>query len=106
MLAFATGEGYDIQPNSRKPFHGYYFRMLHKQGSHAQGGAKDYLANGQMVNGFAFVAYPAEYAISGIMTFMVNQNDVVYEKNLGKTTVEAATTMDEFDPDNSWTHLD
>jgi len=102
LVAFATGEGYSAQAKSHEPFHGYYYRMLKRQGKHAQGGAKDYLSDGKMVRGFAFVAYPAEYGNSGIMTFIVNQNGVVYQKDLGKNTRETASAMTEFDPDNSW----
>ncbi|HXW92548.1 MAG TPA: DUF2950 domain-containing protein [Terriglobales bacterium] len=105
LVAFATSEGYDVQRNSHEPFHGYYFRMLHKQGAHAQGGAKDYVVDGKMVNGFAFVAYPAEYGKSGIMTFIINQNGMTYQKDLGKSTVEAASVMNEFDPDDTWSSV-
>jgi hypothetical protein len=103
MVAFATDEGYSVKPNARAPFHGYNFRMLKKQGSHTPGGAKDYVVDGKMVNGFAFVAYPAEYGNSGVMTFMINQDGVLLQKDLGKTTTEIATAMDAFDPDNTWT---
>jgi len=106
LVAFATSEGYDVQRNSHAPFHGYYFRMLHKQGAHAQGGAKDYFVDGKMVNGFAFVAYPAEYGKSGIVTFIVNQNGMIYQKDLAKNTVEAASAMDEFDPDDTWSSVE
>ncbi len=84
-------------------FHGYYFRILKKQGSHAPGGVKDYVVDGKMVGGFAFVAYPAEYGNSGVMTFIINQDGVLLQKDLGKTTKETATAMAEFDPDPSWT---
>src|SRR6202008_1032093 len=67
LAAFATTEGYSAKPDSHMPFHGYYFHMLSRQGSHAQGGAKDYVLDGKMVGGFAFVAYPAEYRNSGVM---------------------------------------
>jgi len=77
--------------------------MLKKQGSHTLGGAKDYVVDGKMVNGFAFVAYPAEYGNSGVMTFMINQDGVLLQKDLGKTTTEIATAMDAFDPDSTWT---
>jgi len=106
LVAFATGEGYSAQPQSHEPFHGYYFRMLNGQGKHAQGGAKDYLSDGKMVRGFAFVAYPAEYGNSGIMTFIINQNGVVYQKDLGKDTSETASAMTEFDPDDTWTPVE
>jgi len=107
LVAFATDEGYSAKPasssTSRAPFHGYNFRILTKQGSHAPGGAKDYVVNGSMVGGFAFVAYPAEYGNSGVMTFIINQDGVLLQKDLGKTTTEIASVMNEFDPDNSWT---
>ena len=103
LVAFATDEGYSAKPNAHTPFHGYYFHILTKQGEHAPGGAKDYLVDGKMVGGFAFVAYPAEYGNSGVMTFIVNQNGVVLQKDLGKTTAEIAAAMTQFDPDDSWT---
>jgi hypothetical protein len=102
LAAFATKEGYSLKPDSHAPFHGYYFHMLTRQGSHAPGGAKDYVVNGKMTGGFAFVAYPAEYRNSGVMTFMINQDDVLLQKDLGKTTTETAAAMAEFDPDSSW----
>ncbi len=102
LVAFATTEGYSAKPNSHVPFHGYYFHMLNRQGGHAQGGAKDYVVDGEMVGGFAFVAYPAEYGNSGVMTFMINQDGVLLQKDLGKTTVETAAAMGEFDPDTGW----
>lgn len=102
LVAFATREGYSAQAKSHEPFHGYYFRILNRQGRHAQGGAKNYLADGKMVRGFAFVAYPAEYGNSGIMTFIINQNGVLYQKDLGKNTKEVASAMTEFDPDKTW----
>ena len=93
LVAFATAEGYSAKPNAHVPFHGYYFQMLTKQGSHARGGAKDYVVNGKMVGGFALVAYPAEYGNSGIMTFIINQDGALFQKNLGKTTTEAASNF-------------
>jgi hypothetical protein len=102
LLAYATKEGYSVKPDAHQPFHGYYFHMLDRQGSHAPGGAKDYLTGGKMVGGFAFVAYPAEYGNSGVMTFIMNQDGVLLQKDLGKTTTETASAMTEFDPDASW----
>lgn len=102
LVAFATGEGYSIKPDSHQPFHGYFFRMLDKQGPAAEGGAKDYLVNGKMTGGFAVVAYPAQYGDSGIMTFIINQAGIVYEKDLGKTTGQVAAIMTEFNPDKTW----
>ena len=105
LAAFATTEGYSVNPNSHMPFHGYFFHMLTRQGVHAPGGAKDYVVNGKMVGGFAFVAYPAEYGNSGIMTFIINQDGVLLQKDLGTTTTETATAMSEFDPDSSWSQV-
>jgi len=101
LVVFATTEGYEAKPDQHIPFHGYYFHMLNRQGSHAPGGAKDYVVNGTMIGGFAFVAYPAEYRNSGVMTFMINQDGVLLQKDLGKATADAAT-MTEFDPDPDW----
>jgi hypothetical protein len=77
--------------------------MLKGQTDKAPGGAKDYMVNGKMTGGFAFVAYPAEYGNSGVMTFIINQDGVLLQKDLGKTTTETATAMNAFDPDPSWT---
>jgi hypothetical protein len=103
LVASATTEGYSAKANARVPFHGYYFRILTRQGTHAQGGAKDYVVDGKMVGGFAFVAYPAEYRNSGVMTFIINQDGVLFQKDLGKTTAETAAAMSEFDPGDGWT---
>jgi hypothetical protein len=102
LAAFATAEGYTAKPEGHTAFHGYYFRMLKGQSDKAPGGAKDYVVNGKMTGGFAFVAYPAEYGNSGVMTFMINQDGVLLQKDLGKTTTETATAMSVFDPDPSW----
>jgi hypothetical protein len=79
--------------------------MLSRQGANAPGGAKDYLVDGKMAGGFAFVAYPAEYGNSGVMTFIINQDGVLLQKDLGKTTKETASAMTQFDPDASWTQV-
>jgi hypothetical protein len=105
LAAFATDEGYSVKPESRTPFYGYNFRMLKRQGSHAQGGAKDYIVDGKMAGGFAFVAYPAEYGNSGVMTFIINQDGVLLQKDLGKTTAETAAAMTEFDPGDGWSEV-
>jgi Protein of unknown function (DUF2950) len=102
LVAFATGEGYAAKPDSHVPFHGYYFHILTRQGSNAPGGAKDYVVDGKMVGGFAFVAYPAEYRNSGVMTFIINQDGVLLQKDLGKSTTDTATAMTEFNPDATW----
>jgi hypothetical protein len=103
LVAFATDEGYSVKANSHTPFHGYYFHMLDRQGSNAPGGAKDYVVDGKMVGGFAFVAYPAEYGNSGLMTFVINQDGLFLQKDLGKSTGQIAPAMTEFNPDASWT---
>src|SRR5215472_14999080 len=102
LAAFATSEGYAVKPDAHTPFHGYYFRMLQGQSAKAPGGAKRYMVNGKMTGGFAVVAYPAEYGNSGVMTFIINQNAFLLQKDLGKNTPETAAAMTEFDPDASW----
>jgi hypothetical protein len=100
----ATKQGYvdGLEDDSPEPFHGYYFKILKKQGEHAGGGAFDYVADGKMILGFALVAYPAKYGASGIMTFTVNQEGVIYEKDLGENTATGAASMTTFDPDDTW----
>ena len=100
LVARAAKEGYADADLS--PFHGYYFKILKGQGEHAQGGAYDYVVKGKMILGFALVAYPAEYGNSGIMTFIVNQEGIGYEKDLGKDTTRIAEKMKIFDPDKTW----
>lgn len=102
LVAFASSEGLKVKPDSHQPFHGYFFQILEKQGSDAKGGAKNYIVNGKMTGGFAVLAHPAQYGDSGIMTFMINQNGVMYEKDLGKTTDQVAVAITEFNPDKSW----
>ena len=102
LVAFATAEGYSAKPDAHVPFHGYYFHKLKGQTEKARGGAKNYVVDGKMTGGFGFVAYPVEYGNSGVMTFMINQDGVLLQKDLGKTTTETATAMSEFDPDTSW----
>jgi hypothetical protein len=103
LAAFATAEGYAAKPEGHTAFHGYYFRMLDGQTDKTPGGARDYIVNGKMSGGFALVAYPAEYGNSGVMTFIINQDGVLLQKDLGKTTTEAASAMTKFDPDSTWT---
>jgi hypothetical protein len=102
LAAFATSEGYAVKPDAHTPFHGYYFRMLKGQSANAPGGAKQYMVGGKMTGGFAVVAYPAEYGNSGVMTFIINQDGVPLQKDLGKATPETAAAMTEFDPDSGW----
>ena len=85
-----------------QPYHGYLYRILKAQGAAAKGGAKSYLSDGNLSGGVALVAYPAEYKVSGVMTFIIDQDGVVYEKNLGENTAETAKTMTEYNPDSSW----
>lgn len=102
LIAFATAEGYKVQPNQHQPFYGYYFAILNKQGTDAKGGAKDYVVNGKMTGGFAVVAYPATYRQSGVMTFLINQNGPLLQKDLGNDTDQVAAAMTEFNPDKTW----
>jgi hypothetical protein len=104
LIARATREGYrgGLDEDPPEPFHGYYFKILKAQGEHANGGAFDYVADGKMVLGFALVAYPAKYGASGIKSFIVNQEGVIYEKDLGEETALAAAAMTRFDPDPAW----
>jgi hypothetical protein len=85
-----------------QPYHGYNYKILRGQGAKAPGGAYDYVVNGKMIGGFALVAYPAQYGTTGIMTFIVNHDGVVYEKNLGRETAAIAQNMTRFDPDSTW----
>ena len=103
LLAAATSEGY-TGSGSRPlaPYHGYFYRILTKQGKDAPGGAYDYFVKGKMIGGLAVIAYPARYGASGVMSFMVNHDGMVYEKNLGKNTVVIASKMTTFNPDASW----
>ena len=103
QAAKATADGYNADPAHQQPFHGYYFAMLTKQGPDAPGGAKNYIVNGKMTGGYAVLAYPAKYGDSGIMTFIVNTDGVVLQKDLGKTTEQPAAAITEFNPDKSWT---
>jgi hypothetical protein len=105
LVAFATDEGYSVKADAHQAFHGYFFRRLDKQGPDAKGGAKNYIVNGTMTGGFAYVAYPATYNDTGVMTFLIGQDGVVYQKDLGKDTAEQAKVMMEFNPDKSWTAL-
>ena len=103
LFATAQAEGYKpgtaAKPN---PYHGYYYRILKAQGPDAGGGAYDYVVRGNMIGGFALVAYPATYGNSGVMTFIVNQDGVVYQKNLGPDTAAIARKMTKFNPDATW----
>jgi Protein of unknown function (DUF2950) len=106
MAAFAASEGYSAKQDPHMPFHGYYFRMLKGQSDKAPGGAKQYAVDGKLTRGFALVAYPAEYGNSGVMTFIINQDGLLLQKDLGKKTTETATAMSEYDPDTGWNPID
>jgi hypothetical protein len=100
---FAKAAGYTSAGDKPQPFDGYYFRFLSKQGANAKGGAKDYIVNGKMTGGFAVVAYPAEYRNSGIMTFIVGKDGIVYQKDLGEKTADIAASLAEYNPGDGWT---
>ena len=103
LVASAVAEGYNKgQAGPPTPYRGYLFHALTRQGKNVSGGAKSYIANGKMTEGFAFVAYPAEYRSSGVMTFIVSQDGVVYQKDLGKKTEALGKGMQEYNPDSSW----
>lgn len=103
LVAAAAAEGYMAQHSDRmKPYHGYFYKILRAQGANAPGGAKTYVVDGHMTRGFALIAFPARYGNSGIMTFMVNQDGIVFQKNLGPDTARLARRIDAFDPDHSW----
>jgi Protein of unknown function (DUF2950) len=101
LAASAAAEGYRVG-QQRAPYHGYYYKVLTRQGRNASGGALDYIVRGRMIGGFALVAYPAEYRNSGVMTFLVNHQGNVYEKDLGPNTARIAAGMTAFNPDNTW----
>jgi hypothetical protein len=103
LLAAAASEAAPASDSTPlTPFHGYLYRMLTKQGKNAPGGAYDYEVNGKMLGGFAVIAFPARYGTSGVVSFMVNQDGVVYQKDLGQNTAALAAEMTEFDPDSTW----
>lgn len=107
LVAAARGEGYEhtarMLNDQQSPYHGYYFKILTRQGKHAAGGKYDYIINGRMIAGFALVAWPAQWGNTGVMTFIVNQQGVVYQSDLGPKTAKIASHMTTFDPDSKWT---
>lgn len=108
LVAEAKAGGYKLKgnPESPTPYHGYLFKILTKQGNHAPGGKYGYIINGNMIAGFALVAYPADYGSSGVMTFIVNHRGKIYQKNLGSKTKELASAMQVYDPDSSWEEVE
>ena len=106
FVAAAAAEGYrKAEGDARSPYHGYYYRMLYSQGPNASGGARDYFKDGLLTEGFALIAWPADYGSSGVMTFIVNQDGVVFQKDLGEDTASAVDAIQAFDPDSSWTAI-
>jgi len=106
LIVQASSEGYSAQKGQPTPFHGYYYRILTKQGHFAKGGKKNYLVKGELVRGFAFLAYPADYKNSGVMTLLVNQDGIVYQKDLGPDSETIAAHMTQYDPDDTWERVD
>lgn len=102
LIAYARQNLPTDQVGEHVPFNGYMFRILTKQGPHAPGGAKNYIVDGKMSGGFAFVAYPVEYCSSGVMTLIVDKSGAIYEKDLGADTTKLAQTMITYDPDSTW----
>jgi hypothetical protein len=107
-VAKARDEGYKARKPGEgpTPFHGYFYRILEAQGKNAPGGAYEYIVSGRMIGGFAVVAYPDKYGDSGVMTFIVNHDGIVYQKDLGENTGSIAKTMAEYDPDESWKKIE
>lgn len=105
LVAEASEEGYAPRKKGEAPppFHGYYYKLLTAQGPHAIGGEADYLVDGHLIGGFAIVAWPAQYGNSGIKTFLINHNDILYEQDFGDATAETAKAMKTFDPGPGWT---
>lgn len=110
LIADATMQGYKVQKHEENatvaPFHGYFYKVLNGQGKNAPGGAKNYIVDGKMRGGFAFLAWPAEYRSSGVMTFMVNQDSVIVQKDLGIDTTTIAKGMSVFNPDSTWEQVE
>jgi hypothetical protein len=101
FVASAAGEGY--RASAGAPYHGYRYRLLYKQGENSNGGPREYFKDGVLTEGFALVAWPAEYEVSGVMTFIVNQDGVVFQKDLGEDTEASVAALGTFDHDSSWT---
>ena len=107
LVANARAAGYSAKQTGGKPtpYYGYFYKILTAQGKDAPGGAYDYVVNGKIIGGFALVAYPAQYGVSGVMTFIVNHDGIVYQKDLGQNTAADAANMTTFNPDTSWKRL-
>jgi DUF2950 family protein len=106
IMTRVRGEGYQAKGSATPvPYHGYYYRILTAQGKDAPGGAYSYMVKGRMIGGFAVIAYPAEYGNSGVMTFIVNHDGKVFQKNLGQNTASMAASMKEYNPDKTWSEV-
>ena len=106
LIASASAEGYgptSTHDGKHRPYHGYYYKILKRQGQDAPGGAYDYIVNNHLIGGFALVAFPARHGDSGVMTFIVNQDGIVHQKNLGPDTATIARRITEYNPDKTWT---
>jgi hypothetical protein len=110
LVADAATQGYKVQKRAEAataaPFHGYFYKVLTNQGKDAPGGSKNYIVDGKMTGGFAFLAWPAEYRSSGVMSFMINQDSVIVQKDLGPDTATIAKEMSAFNPDSSWEQVE
>ena len=102
LVAYATAKGYGGEHDTPQPFYGYYYHTLTAQGANVKGGAKSYIVDGKMTGGFAYVAWPAEYRNSGVMTFLVGTDGIVYQKDLGAKTADLAKAMTAYNPDKTW----
>jgi hypothetical protein len=105
LLARAAAEGYGDSQGERMPYHGYLYRQLLSQGDAAPGGARNYVVDGKLTQGFALIAYPANYGVSGVMTFMVNHDGGVWQRDLGEDTLAEAARIQQFNPDSNWTPI-
>ncbi len=108
LVQQAMDEGYpgELVSGRQMPYQGYFFRILRRQGPEAEGGARNYVLDGHMTGGFALLAWPASWGVSGVMTFLVNQDGVVFQKDLGPHTAAHAAAIASFDPDLSWARVD
>ena len=106
LVAYATEQGAKLNPNLHKPFHGYYFGVLLTQGIWAPGGFRDYIRSGVMNRGYGFIAWPAEYGKSGVMSFIINRDRLIHQKDLGEKTKDQAPFMTKFDVDNTWVRVE
>jgi hypothetical protein len=102
LAAYASSEGYADNSKTPQPYHGYLYRIIAKQGDQVQEGPRDYIVDGKMTGGFAILAYPAEYCVSGVMSFIINQEGTVFEKDFGDKTADVAMATAEFNPDGTW----